>query len=71
MDIHLSYVLCSVIGQLQTYSHQLEIERGRDAQIPLEERICQLCHQGVGYEEHYVCNCSVFYELRGEVPLPL
>ena len=27
------------------FSHQLEIEVGRYTQIPLEERICQLCHQ--------------------------
>ena len=24
-----------------------------------------LCHQGVESEEHYVCHCSVFYEIRG------
>ena len=44
MDIHLSYALRSVIGQLQTSSHQLELEVGRYIWIPLEERICQLCH---------------------------
>ena len=50
--------------QLQTSSHQLEIEVGRYAQIPLEKRICQLCHQGVESEEHYVCRCSFFYKIR-------
>ena len=65
MDIHLSYVLRSVIGQLRTSSHQLQIEVSRYTRLPLEERICQLCHQGVESEEHYVCHCSVFYEIRG------
>ena len=44
---------------------QLQIELGRYTGIPLDERICQLCHQGVESEEHYVCHCSVFYEIRG------
>ena len=65
MDIHPSYVFRSVIGQLRTSSHKFEIDVGKYAQIPLEERICQLCHQGVESEEHYVCQCSVFYEIRG------
>ena len=63
MEIHLSYALRHMIGQLQTSSHQLEIEVGRCTQITLEERICQLCHQGVESKEHYVCHCSVFYEI--------
>ena len=49
----------------RTSSHQLEIEVGRYTRIPLEERICQLCHQGVESEEHRVCHISVFYEIRG------
>ena len=52
-------------GQLRTSSHQLQIEVCRYTRLPLEERICQLCHQGVESEEHYVCHCSVFYEIRG------
>ena len=24
-----------------------------------------MCHQGVESKEHYVCHCSVFYEIRG------
>ena len=65
LDIHLSYALRSVIGQLWTSSHQLELEVGRYTQIPLEERICWLCHQGVESKEQYVYHCSVFYENRG------
>ena len=61
MDIHL------LTGQLQTSSHQLEIEVGKYANTALEKRIYQLCHQGVESEEHYICNCldnQVFYSLR-------
>ena len=65
MDIHLSYALHSVIGQLRASSYQLEVEIGRYTRIPLQGRICQLCHQGVESKEHYVCHCSVFYEIRG------
>ena len=61
MDIYPSYALHNVIGQLQASSHQLEIEVGRYTRIPLEE----FCHRGVESEEHYVCWCSVFYEIRG------
>ena len=57
---HLSYALHSVIGQLQTSSHQLEIVVGRYTQIFLEERICQSCHEGVESEEHYVCYSSIY-----------
>ena len=31
---------------------------------PLEERVYQWCHQGVEYEENYVCQLSVFLEIR-------
>ena len=37
MDIHLSYALRSVIGQLRASSHQLEIEVGRYTRIPLKK----------------------------------
>ena len=59
MDIHL------LTGQLQTSSHQLEIEVGRYTRIPLEERIYQLCHQGVESEEHYVIVVS-FMKSQGD-----
>ena len=65
MDIHLPYVLRSVIVQLQTSSHQLEFEVGRYTRIPQEERICQLRHQGVESEEYDVYHCIVLDEIRG------
>ena len=43
--------ICNVIRQLQNSSHQLEIKVHRSACTPLEEKICQLCHQEVELEE--------------------
>ena len=56
--------LTSLMSYLE-FHPSLEIEVDKYTWIPLEERICQLCHQGVESEEHYVCHCSVFYEIRG------
>ena len=56
LHIHLPYVLCSMKVKLRTSSHQLK-DWGRYIFI-------QLCHQGVEYEEHHVCNCVVLYEIR-------
>ena len=65
MDIHLSYAFHNMIEQLRTSSHQLDIDVGRYAQIPLEEKTFQLCQQGVEFEEHYVCHCTDFNEISG------
>ena len=64
MDIHLYYALFNVIGQQWNSSHPLEIEVGRYAQIPQEERICLMYHQGMEFGEHYICHCTIFYEIR-------
>ena len=60
MDIHLSYALRNAIRQPQTSSHQLEIEVGKYARIPLEERIWQLFHQEFADLDKFS-----FYEIRG------
>eukprot|EP00250_Pteridium_aquilinum_P019422 c24426_g1_i1 orf=1306-2640(+) len=65
MDTHLSHALRCAIGQIRTSSHQLEIETGRYRGIPPEERICQMCHTEPETEEHYICRCTVYYEIRG------
>ena len=44
---------------------QLEIGVSRYARMPLEERICQLRHQGVESEEYDVYHCIVLDEIRG------
>ena len=45
-DTHLSRALCSVIGQLRTSSHQLEIEISRYESKPKVD----LCYLGVEYK---------------------
>ena len=52
MHTHLSYALHYVIGKLQTSSYQFEIEIEIYGQIPIEGRICQLCHSGAESEEY-------------------
>eukprot|EP00249_Psilotum_nudum_P001957 c14736_g1_i1 orf=2-418(-) len=59
MDVHLSHGFRTAIGQLRTSSHQLQIEIGRWADVEAEDWICQLC------EKHYVCQCTVYYDIRG------
>ena len=65
MDIHLSHGLRCAIGQIRTSSHQLEIETGRFRGIPADSRICRLCHTEPETELHYMCHCTVYYEIRG------
>ena len=65
MDTHLSHGLRCAIGQIRTSSHQLEIETGRFRDIPAAMRICRLCHTEPETELHYICHCTVYYEIRG------
>ena len=65
MDTHLSHGLRCAIGQIRTSSHQLEIEFGRFQGIPPEDRLCKLCGIEPETELHYVCHCTVYYEIRG------
>ena len=45
------------IGQLRVSSHQLEIENGHANGVPIEERICRLCHTEI--EDEYVLHVNV------------
>ena len=51
-------------GQLRVSSHRLEIEVGRASHIPREERICILCSTEVESEEHFVCRCTAYDDIR-------
>ncbi|KAH7440397.1 hypothetical protein KP509_04G105200 [Ceratopteris richardii] len=61
----------SVVGRvctpqgLRTSSHQLEIETGRFRGVPADSRICRLGHLEPETELHYICHCTVYYEIRG------
>ena len=65
MDTHLSHGLRCAIDQIRTSSHQIEIETGRYRGIPADSRICRLCHTEPETELHYICRCTVYYEIRG------
>ena len=52
------------IGQLRVSSHRLEIEKGRGS-ILREERICRVCREEVESEEHFVCRCRAYEDIRG------
>lgn len=65
MDTHLSHSLRCAIGQIRTSSHHLEIETGRFRGILAEDRMCKLCGTEPETELHYICHCTVYYEIRG------
>lgn len=65
MDIHLTHSMRAAIGQIRTASHRLRTETGRWTDIAEEDRICQLCSREPETEEHYICRCTVYYDIRG------
>ena len=46
----------------------LEIEVGRFRNIPLANRICQMCNSGVVEDEiHFLCECNNYSEYRSSL----
>ena len=64
MDTYMSHSSRVAIGQLRVASHRLEIETGRHTGVPREDRICRLCREEVESEEHFVCQCRAYAEIR-------
>ena len=64
MDVYMSHSARVAIGQLRVSSHQLEIEAGKAARVTRAERICRLCQEEVESEEHYVCRCRAYSDIR-------
>ena len=60
--------LRSSLAKLRIGNHDLEIERGRHHRIPVNERICKLCHSlnelHVEDEYHVVMQCPFYDDLR-------
>lgn len=65
MDIHMSHAMRIAINQIRVSSHRLRIETGRAERIDREAQICTLCSLEVETEEHYICRCLVYDEIRG------
>ena len=68
MDVYMSHSMRVAIGQIRVSSHQLEIETGRAAHIPREERQCRICREEVESEEHYICRCKAYTDIRERYP---
>jgi len=54
----------SLFAQFRCGILPLEIEVGRYRDIPLELRICQLCHSAVEDEIHFLCQCPKYADFR-------
>ena len=54
----------SVFAQFRCGILPLEIEVGRYRDIPLKERICQLCNNAVEDEIHFLCECPRYMDYR-------
>ncbi|KAI5054061.1 hypothetical protein GOP47_0031046 [Adiantum capillus-veneris] len=65
MDTYMPHSSRVAIGQLRVASHRLEIEIGRHTGVPREERVCRACTEEVESEEHFVCRCRAYTEIRG------
>ena len=55
---------CRLLTAFRTRNHHLPIEVGRWSSIPINDRICRLCNNGVGDEFHYVLECNFLNEQR-------
>ena len=56
------------LSKLRTSNHKLQIETGRHNKTPLPQRLCNICHSGdIENEFHFLCNCSTYFNLRGEL----
>ena len=42
----------------------MEIEAGRAARVPRIERICRLCREEIESEEHFICRCRAYEDIR-------
>ena len=55
----------AAIAKIRTSSHTLMIEKGRHKNIPISERICQVCNSGhIENEEHFLLHCKDFEQER-------
>jgi hypothetical protein len=52
------------IVKFRTRNHRLPIEIGTRNRIPLNQRICPKCNNGIGDEYHYLLECSFLLDSR-------
>ena len=51
------YQIRQDVTKFRLSNHKLPIEMGRNHNIPADNRICDLCHQGIGDECHLLMKC--------------
>ena len=52
------------LAMLRCGSLPIQIELGRRQNVPLAERLCTLCHNGVEDETHILLQCPIYDDLR-------
>ena len=52
------------LSKFRLSNHKLRIELGRRDGTPREERFCQICHEGVEDEIHFLVKCKQYEVLR-------
>ena len=45
-------------------AHRLLVEEGRYKKIPLGDRICKLCKNGIEDEQHFILHCIALEHIR-------
>ena len=55
------------MAQFRTFSHHLNIEKGRYKNIPENERTCPYCPESVENEEHFLIYCIKYSEQRSDL----
>ena len=61
---------CRLLTVFRTRNHRLPLEVGRWSSIPIGERKCKLCNDGIGDVFHYVLECKSLKEQRQQYIKP-
>ena len=56
----------NILIRFRISAHNLEIEKGRHQNIPLNERICKLCKLEIEDEIHFLLQCPILNSFRTE-----
>ena len=54
----------SLFAQLRAGTLGLKMETGRFTSIPINDRICEICNEGIEDEIHFICHCPQYTLLR-------
>lgn len=58
----------SAIAKMRAGVFPIRVETGRYRRLPVEQRLCQVCHMAeVEHEEHFIVRCPLYADLRREL----